>query len=100
MAMILCEIHGTTPATLVSFDIKSSFLNRKRPRLEQYHLVRVTFFNENDVFDYCWLSTDIVNQFQIPVDKVLSLEEFDSYGKLPLELVCVKCFRDWLNKND
>ncbi len=98
MAAIVCAIHGTTIATLVSPDIREDFLSNKQGPLEKYYPIKVIMFDNIDPVIYCWCSSSWVEQLGIPVNKILSFDEFSNYEELPLEPICGKCFRDWMNK--
>jgi hypothetical protein len=94
MALILCEIHGETGAALVSPDIKKVFINRMPNPSQAVHQVKVILFDQPTTF--CWLSSEIVDRFDIPVNRILSEDEFSSYREIPLEPVCGQCFLKWL----
>lgn len=97
MGRMICEIHGITGITLVTSDISKDFLSNDQGPSEEYHQIKVNPFDDH-IVTYCWISSDVADQLGIPVNKILSLDEFDSYRELPLEPVCGECFLEWINK--
>lgn len=97
MGLIVCEIHGTTGIALVSSDIEKDFVHKVQYPPQKVHQIKVNLFDHPTTF--CWLSSEVAARFNIPLDRILSLDEFDSYGELPLEPVCGECFLEWLNKS-
>ena len=100
MGVTICEIHGRTGSTLISPDIYETFLSDQIPS-EKYFQIRAKMFNR--VTNFCWLSSNFVERFDISVDETMSFSELPNSGEELLSSlvpVCGKCFKEWLHKTE
>src|SRR5262245_13357905 len=96
MPVIQCSSHGAIEACLVSSAVLDAFAHHVNPALLQIVPIRVAPFDDDYVVDY-WCDVDTAQRFGLPVNRILSSEEFYVHEEFLSELkaVCYKCFTAW-----
>ena len=98
MGIVLCKVHGQSGGSLVT---PALFDAHRNLNLASNDIVPVqyTLLDEYPP-SVAWFDRDSVARYGFSRDRVLSIEDLDESERLPqLDLVCCKCFREWLLAN-
>ncbi|WP_353572455.1 hypothetical protein [Candidatus Albibeggiatoa sp. nov. BB20] len=110
MSRIICPIHYRQMTIEICYHIQKNFIHQSTVSLNWIKEVRIRYNDLdpelNEPIDYAvhYFCNDCIEQYKLPTDKPIQfmerIEQYSDAFHKKMSIVCVKCFNEYLLKNN